>query len=304
MTRPHRSASSASTTRPVRISSSALPIPTIAGSRWVPPSMSGTPKRRSVNPRRAVVVAIRRSHHRASSSPPARHHPEIAASVGLDGVRRVNPIGPSVRAVTASTASAVTPAPASAMALRSAPAQNASGPSPVRTRTRASSSASKSRNPSSRRAAVSMSTALRRSRRSIVSTAAAPARSYRTLGMPGCYSANLRWRAQALQLAAEPLLATLEPDLDQREDGDQQHEEDHQRESPVGDDLVVGPPPESDAIRRQRRRRQRHQGSESRGDRKKQPGGPSSAHGRNSTVRVYGEPPAAEAFLRRRPTAR
>ena len=44
---PQSSASSASMIRPVRIRSSARPSPTIRGSRSVPPSISGTPQRRS-----------------------------------------------------------------------------------------------------------------------------------------------------------------------------------------------------------------------------------------------------------------
>ena len=65
------------------------------GRRCVPPSISGTPQRRSGKPSVEPSVAIRRSHHSASSRPPARHQPEIAAIVGLDGVRRVKPSGPS-----------------------------------------------------------------------------------------------------------------------------------------------------------------------------------------------------------------
>ena len=57
-------------------------MPTIRGSRCVPPSISGTPQRRSGKPRREPGCAIRRSHHSASSSPPARHQPCIAA---IDG---------------------------------------------------------------------------------------------------------------------------------------------------------------------------------------------------------------------------
>ncbi len=55
--------------RPVRIMSSARPSPTMRGRRWVPPSISGTPQRRSGKPRRESSVAIRRSHHSASSRP-------------------------------------------------------------------------------------------------------------------------------------------------------------------------------------------------------------------------------------------
>ena len=181
-TRPQARASSVSTTRPVRISSRARPMPMILGRRWVPPSMSGTPKRRSVKPSRAEPVAIRRSHQSASSSPPARHQPEIAATVGFEAVRRLKPSGPSGRCSSHSSmvpwgSSPEKSAARSANALRSAPAQNASGPSPVRTSTRASSSDSNSRKPSSSSAAVSSSTALRRSGLVIVRTAAEPRRS-------------------------------------------------------------------------------------------------------------------------------
>ena len=95
VTMPMSSASSASTIRPVRIRSSARPMPTIRGSRCVPPSISGTPQRRSGKPSVESLVTIRRSHHSASSSPPARHQPEIAAIVGFDGVSRVKPNGPA-----------------------------------------------------------------------------------------------------------------------------------------------------------------------------------------------------------------
>ena len=135
----------ASTSRPVRIISSARPMPTIRGSRWVPPSISGTPKRRSVKPRRASAVATRRSHQSASSSPPASAQPEIAAIVGFDARSRVNPSGPSgrwssqsdtVRSRSRRAAVGVLGEERlarSANAFRSAPAQNASGPSPVST---------------------------------------------------------------------------------------------------------------------------------------------------------------------------
>ena len=135
LTRPIRCASSASTGRPVRIISSARPMPTTRGSRWVPPSISGTPQRRSKRPKVEPRVAIRRSHQSASSTPPARHQPSIAAIAGFDGVRRVGPIGPSGWVTSRF------------IAFRSAPAQKASPPAPVRTRTRAPSSASKSRRP-------------------------------------------------------------------------------------------------------------------------------------------------------------
>ncbi len=148
VTRPHSCASAASSTRPVRIISSARPMPTMRGSRCVPPSINGTPKRRSVNPSRALSVAIRRSHHSASSSPPARHQPETAAIVGFEARRRVKPSGPSGRPssqapTVPSGSSPENSCALSANAFRSAPAQKASGPSPVSTSARASSSASK-----------------------------------------------------------------------------------------------------------------------------------------------------------------
>ena len=135
LTRPIRSASSASTGRPVRISSRARPMPTTRGRRWVPPSTSGTPQRRSKKPKVEPGVAIRRSHQRASSRPPARHQPSTAAIAGFEGVRRLKPIGPAGSSTSRSSA------------LRSAPAQKASPPAPVRTRTRAPSSASNSSKP-------------------------------------------------------------------------------------------------------------------------------------------------------------
>ena len=104
------------------------------GSRWVPPSISGTPQRRSGKPSAESWVAIRRSHHSASSSPPARHQPEIAAIVGFGEITRLKPSGPAGRPWRGAKLS---------IALRSAPAQNATPPAPVRTSTRASSSASK-----------------------------------------------------------------------------------------------------------------------------------------------------------------
>ena len=81
-------------------------------------------------------MAIRRSHHSASSRPPARQKPEIAAIVGLLGVRRVKPIGPSALIRRSRMVS---------VAFRSAPAQKDTPPAPVRIITRASSSRSKRR---------------------------------------------------------------------------------------------------------------------------------------------------------------
>ncbi len=74
----------APTARPVRIRSSARPRPISRGSRTVPPSISGTPKRRQKTPSTASRSATRRSHHSASSSPPATAWPLIAAITGLD----------------------------------------------------------------------------------------------------------------------------------------------------------------------------------------------------------------------------
>ena len=51
----------------------------------MPPSIRGTPQRRSKRPKVEAGVAIRRSHQRASSKPPARHQPSIAAIAGFDG---------------------------------------------------------------------------------------------------------------------------------------------------------------------------------------------------------------------------
>ena len=88
-------------------------MPTTRGSRWVPPSISGTPQRRSKKPKVEPGVAIRRSHQSASSTPPARHQPSTAAIAGFDGVSRVVPIGPPGWSTSRSSA------------FRSAPAQKA-----------------------------------------------------------------------------------------------------------------------------------------------------------------------------------
>ena len=140
-------------------------MPTTRGSRCVPPSISGTPQRRSAQPKVEAGVATRRSHQSASSSPPARQWPEIAAIVGLGEARRVKPIGPPGASVSSVS-----------IAFRSAPAQNAAPPAPVRTSTSASSALKRSKAASSA-AAVSPSTALWRSGRSIVTSATGPRRS-------------------------------------------------------------------------------------------------------------------------------
>ena len=94
VTRPIASASAAATMRPVRIRSSARPIPTIRGSRCVPPSISGTPQRRSGKP---SAQSSARCAGRTTGRARARRRRtsrEIAAIVGLGGVRRVKPSGP------------------------------------------------------------------------------------------------------------------------------------------------------------------------------------------------------------------
>ena len=80
----------------------------------MPPSISGTPQRRSAQPKVAPALAIRRSHQSASSRPPARQWPEIAAIVGFGEASRVKPSGPP-----GASASSVS------SAFRSAPAQKA-----------------------------------------------------------------------------------------------------------------------------------------------------------------------------------
>ena len=72
------------TARPVRIRSRARPSPTRRGSRTVPPSTRGTPKRRQNTPNTASSAATRRSHQTASSSPPATAWPSTAAMTGFD----------------------------------------------------------------------------------------------------------------------------------------------------------------------------------------------------------------------------
>ena len=92
---PIASASSASTIRPVRIMSSARPMPTIRGRRWVPPSISGTPQRRSGKPSFARLGADPQVAPERQLEAAGQAQPEIAAIVGFDGVSRVKPSGPS-----------------------------------------------------------------------------------------------------------------------------------------------------------------------------------------------------------------
>ena len=172
-TRPIASASRAGTGRPVRIRSSARPRPIRAGSRTVPPSISGTPNRRQKTPRTASSSATRRSHQAASSRPPATACPLIAAITGLPRCIRVGPIGPSPSGEVRLPSGPPT-------ALRSAPAQNVP-PAPQSTATSAPSSASKSRNAAARAAAAGPSTAFRAPGRSRMTVVTRPDRSARTL---------------------------------------------------------------------------------------------------------------------------
>ena len=118
------------------------------GSRIVPRSTSGTPKRRQYTPSIASAAATRRSHHNASSIPPATAGPSIAAITGFPSRRRVGPIGPGPSSVTDTGRRS-----APAIAFRSAPAQKYP-PAPVSTATWADSSASNASNAASSAAAV------------------------------------------------------------------------------------------------------------------------------------------------------
>ena len=125
LTRPIRCASSASTGRPVRISSRARPRPTTRGSRWVPPSISGTPQRRSKQPKVEPgggdpQVAPERQLEAAGDAP--------AVDRGDRRLRRGQP-GEAHRARPGRRRRA-------RRDLRSKPAQKASPPAPVRTSTR------------------------------------------------------------------------------------------------------------------------------------------------------------------------
>ena len=177
-TSPQSSASAASSTRPVRISSSARPMPDdprqplgAAVDQRDPEAPLGEAEPRGLGG--DPQVAPQRQLEAAGQAPARdRGDRRLRRREPREAHRALGPRRPPRRAT-----SELSSGPASAIAFRSAPAQNASGPSPVRTSTRASSSASNSRKPSSSSPAVSTSTALRRSRRSIVSTAAAPERS-------------------------------------------------------------------------------------------------------------------------------
>ena len=124
VSRPIASASSAGTMRPVRIRSSARPRPTMRGSRSVPPSISGTPQRRSGKPRVEPSAAILRS-HRQRQLEPAREAP--AGDRGDRGLR-----GGLAREAERAACHLPDAGRASSIAFRSAPAQKASSPAPVR----------------------------------------------------------------------------------------------------------------------------------------------------------------------------
>ena len=83
VTRPIACASSASTIRPVRIRSSARPSPTMRGSRCVPPSISGTPQRRSGKP------SVESSRGDPQVAPQRQLEPAGQAPAGDRGDRRL-----------------------------------------------------------------------------------------------------------------------------------------------------------------------------------------------------------------------
>ena len=172
LTRPMASASGPSTARPLKIRSMARPWPMIRGSRTVPRSHSGTPKRRQNTPKTASSAATRRSHQSASSRPPATANPSTAATTGFLSVRRVGPIGPGPW-------SGIGRRSPSEIAFRSAPAQKVP-PVPVNTATDEPSSASNSSKTWRSRAAQRLSTAFLRSGRSMDTTVTRPSRSTMT----------------------------------------------------------------------------------------------------------------------------
>ncbi|MNP75044.1 hypothetical protein D3C76_1720250 [compost metagenome] len=71
MAKPMVRASEAEMTLPVRISSIALPNPTMRGRRWLPPSARPMFQRRQVTPKEACSSAMRMSAKQAHSRPPA-----------------------------------------------------------------------------------------------------------------------------------------------------------------------------------------------------------------------------------------
>ena len=104
--RPSASASSAPTARPVRIRSIARLSPMSRGRRTVPPSISGTPKRRQKTPKVAARrgdaqvapqgeleaagdgVALDGGDHRLRQLQPRRAHRPVARHVGVEGERQ------------------------------------------------------------------------------------------------------------------------------------------------------------------------------------------------------------------------
>ena len=161
-----RSASAAPTSLPVSTMSRAWLWPIRRGSRTVPPSTSGMPKRRQNTPKSAFDATTRRSHQMASSRPPATAKPSTAARTGLDVTNRVGPMGPRPSSLTGRGSP-------SEKAFRSAPAQKVP-PVPVSTATPAASSPSNASKACSSRRAVDPSTAFRRWGRLMATTVTGP----------------------------------------------------------------------------------------------------------------------------------
>lgn len=108
---------------PVSMRSMARERPIRRGRRTVPPSISGTPKRRQKTPKVALRATMRRSHRSASSSPPATAWPSTAAMQGLLSAMRVGPMGPCPLPIGLRRAAAAA-APALPSAFKSYPLQN------------------------------------------------------------------------------------------------------------------------------------------------------------------------------------
>ena len=143
----------------------------------VPPSISGTPKRRQKTPKTAFSAATRRSHHSASSRPPATACPSTAAMTGLPTSIRDRPSGASP-----STSRRGPRGSSGDIEVRSAPAQNVSR-APVRMATFNESSTANSRNAPARADAVGPSTALRTSGLSMTTVITPAVRNVRTVGV-------------------------------------------------------------------------------------------------------------------------
>jgi hypothetical protein len=88
-TTPWRSASCASSTRPVSARSAASPWPAIWNSRAVPPESGTTPCRISGSRMRALSPAIRRSHKSARSNEPPITQPFSATTIGAGIVKNI-----------------------------------------------------------------------------------------------------------------------------------------------------------------------------------------------------------------------